>query len=108
MANKIEKTRIFASTFVPVGSRYHQSEVVYYGENKYITYPIYKKDENVDSGGKSKYTVINKSSEFRPDLISAEFYGTTMFWWKIMESNGIKDIYDFKSGLSIRIPPNVM
>ena len=52
--------------------------------------------------------MINKSSEFRPDLISAEFYGSTMFWWKIMESNGIKDIYDFKSGLSIRIPSNVI
>ena len=52
--------------------------------------------------------VITKGSEYRPDLVSFDEYGTIDFWWKIMEVNGIKDILDFAAGRNIRLPNNVL
>ena len=48
--------------------------------------------------------VISKNYEFRPDLVSYEAYGVVDFWWKIMEFNNIKDIFDFKAGINLTIP----
>jgi hypothetical protein len=53
---------------------------------------------------KDVFTLITPKYEYRPDLLSYDFYGTTDFWWKIMEMNNIIDIFDFKSGLTIRLP----
>jgi len=103
MANYIETTKIQARKFVNVSSRYAQSPVVYYTEKKKLTYPLYRK-QKIEPSKKDKFTIITKGYEYRPDLVSNEFYGVTDFWWKIMEANNIKDIYDFKSGLSIKIP----
>lgn len=103
MANKIEVTNILATKMVPSGSRYEDNKVIYYGEDKYITFPIYRRP-NINSGDRDKYTVINKSTEYRPDLVSQDFYGTSIFWWKIMEINNIRDIWNFKAGLSILVP----
>jgi len=44
--------------------------------------------------------------EFRPDKMSQHVYGHVDWWWKIMEANNIKDVYDFKAGTNIRIPAN--
>lgn len=107
MANKVELSKILASKVVPVGSRYYNSPVLYYGENRYLTFPTYKRGK-IATNGKKRYGVINKSTEYRPDLVSEHFYGTTMFWWQIMELNKIKDIWDFKSGLSIMIPEIIL
>jgi len=103
MANKIEVANILAKKMVPSGSRYEDNKVIYYGEDKYITFPIYRR-QDIKSGDRDKYTVINKSTEYRPDLVSQDFYGTSIFWWKIMEINNIRDIWDFKAGLSILVP----
>lgn len=107
MANKTEVSRILASKLVTVGSRYYDSPVLYYGESRYVTFPTYKR-KTIRTNGKNKYTVINKSTEYRPDLISNQFYGTTIFWWQIMELNGIRDIWEFKSGLSILVPEIIL
>ena len=48
--------------------------------------------------------VISPGYEYRPDLISQMVYGSPDFWWKIMEVNSIKDIFDFKAGVNLRIP----
>lgn len=103
MANYIELTKIQARKFVNVTSRYANSPVVYYTEKKLLSYPLYRK-ERIAFSKKDKFTIITKGYEYRPDLVSFEFYGLPDFWWKIMEANDIKDIYDFKSGLSIKIP----
>jgi len=43
MANFYETTKIDAKKFVTVSSRYADSEVVYYTENKLLTFKTYKK-----------------------------------------------------------------
>lgn len=103
MANYMEPTEISARKFVNISSRYAESPIIYYTEIKKLTYPLYRKEKITPNQG-DKFTLITKGYEYRPDLVSNEFYGVTDFWWKIMEANNIKDIYDFKSGLSIKIP----
>lgn len=106
MANHFEYTKIDAKRFVPLTSRYAESPVVYYTENKLLTFTIYKKN-NFPLSKKDKYYVVTKGTEYRPDLVSQNAYGTVDFWWKIMEANEIKDVFDFKAGINIRIPDNI-
>lgn len=108
MANYIEKTDLNAKRFIPVSSRYTDSEVVYYTENKLITFKTYKKRTSSDPGLNDKYYVVTPGTEYRPDLVSYVAYGTPDFWWKILEANNIKDIFDFKSGLNIYIPDAIL
>jgi hypothetical protein len=107
MANYIETTKISPKRFVNVSSRYSETPIIYYTENKLLTFPTYKK-KAIPKSSKDKYYVVTPGREYRPDLVSLAAYGTVDFWWKIMEANNIKDIFDFKAGLNIRIPDSVL
>ena len=105
MANKIEQAS-FGTSNVNKSSRYANSTVVYYGPNKLLTYTTYKRTV-IPPSSKDRYTVVSPGSEYRPDIMSQNAYGTPDYWWKILEANGLKDIYEFKAGLNIRIPSNI-
>ena len=107
MANYIERTDIRSSKFTTSTSRYSNSDVIYYTENKLLTYPLYRRPDKIRTG-KEKYALITPKYEYRPDLVSSRFYGDPSFWWKIMEANNIKDILDFKTGLSVILPSNLL
>lgn len=106
MANKIEFTNIRATTFVTKVSRYASSKVLYYSDEKIMTFETYKRQKHVESSG-DKVAVIPAGMEFRPDLVSKDRYGLPDFWWKIMEANNIKDIMDFRAGRTIILPENI-
>lgn len=106
MANKIEYTNVFASRFVLPTSRYIDSDVIYYGDEKITTFATYKKSTFSQSQD-DKVAVIPNDMQYRPDLVSKKRYGTVDFWWKIMEVNNIKDIMDFKAGRTIVLPGNI-
>jgi hypothetical protein len=106
MANKIEFTNLSAMEFVTRVSRYADSRIIYYSDEKIITFETYKKNKFVESSG-DKVAVIPPGMEFRPDLVSKEKYGLPDFWWKIMEVNSIKDIFEFKAGRTIVLPENI-
>lgn len=104
MANYIEyNNNVSINRFTTASSRYKKSKLIYYTDNKYITFTTYKKSKNNSTDNK-RYMVISKNFEYRPDLVSFEAYGVVDFWWRIMEFNNIKDIFDFKAGLNITIP----
>lgn len=107
MANYYEKTNILTNKFVNFSSRYSDSTIVYYTENKLLAFNTYKKKDFKTSTG-DKFMSVTPRFEYRPDLVSQAVYGTCDFWWKIMEVNGIKDIFDFKTGLNLRIPDSVL
>jgi hypothetical protein len=51
------------------------------------------------------FLTVTGAYEYRPDLISKEFYGTTKLWWIIPLANNVEDVLNYpKSGDSIRIP----
>jgi len=109
MANKIDLVPSrTAEDFTTPTSRYIESTPLYYtiGDVTYLTFSTYRR-ENIPPTANDKFAVIPASMEYRPDLMSKESYGTPDFWWKIMQANEIKDIFNFKSGLTIRIPDNI-
>jgi hypothetical protein len=105
MPNRITETNLLATQFVSQLSRYSESKVIYYGDSNKITFGIYKRKETPDSA-EDKFTVITAGTEFRPDLVSRDMYGTVELWHKILEANGINDIFEFTAGKSIRLPAN--
>lgn len=109
MPNYIENANMSTDRFVSALSRYKQSTVIYYtvGNRKNISFTTYKKQVKSTPNSKDKYMLIPPQFEYRPDRLSKELYGTVDLWWKIMEANDIKDIYEFKANLNIRIPNNI-
>ena len=50
---------------------------------------------------------IERTSAYRPDLLSFDLYGTPRLWWVFAQRNPdqIEDpIYDFKPGVVIQLP----
>lgn len=108
MANKIIETDLRPRDFVPQTSRYIGLDVIYYYKNneKKLAFKTYKKGEYLPND-QDRFTTISATMEYRPDLVSFTAYGVVDFWWKIMEANNIKDIFDFKAGKTIKLPANV-
>ena len=105
MANSIEYSSKSPNAFVNPTSRYSSSRVVLYTDEKFITFETYKK-KKYEPTEQDQVTVIPSGMQYRPDLVSKKKYGTVDFWRKIMEIIGIKDIYDFKAGMTITLPGN--
>lgn len=103
MANKIESTNLSHSSFVDSSSRYNKSDIIYWGEKKFITFETYKRKNRTDSSD-DRFYVITKPTEYRPDKVSLRSYGTVSLWWKLLEANNMKDILEFKAGVNIVIP----
>lgn len=70
-----------------------------------INLPEIEQDPN------DEFYVIEPKYEFRPDLLAHHLYGSTGLWYifTLRNMDKISDpIFDFKSGLEIRLPsPNV-
>lgn len=106
MPNKIEFTNIGPERFVDPLSRYSNSKVIRYGKNNKLTFTTYKRIGRAEAAN-DQFMVITSNFEYRPDLVSYKKYGTTDFWWQIMEVNNIFDIFEFKKGVNIRLPGNI-
>jgi len=106
MANKILLSDIRTRDLVPVTSRYSDTQVIYYGDQHKTTFKTYKKKTFKDSNA-DRYMEITAGYEYRPDKVSQLAYGTVDFWWVVMEANNIDDIFEFKAGLTIKIPSTV-
>ena len=106
MANKIQYTDLYAQRFVPPSSRYANLAVLQYSDLNILTFETYKRKTYQPQPG-DQFTVITAGHEYRPDLLSNAVYGVSDFWWRIMEVNGIMDIYDFKAGRNIRLPDSI-
>lgn len=104
MANFIEKYNASnSSNFVSYTSRYINSQLYYYGNDRKITYETYKrKKENYSDT--DQFFEVPKNLNYRPDILSSKYYGTPDYWWRILEYNMIFDIMDFKSGIIVRLP----
>ena len=106
MANYIEYTdRLNPDIYVVMSSRYMSSKVIYYGDDRKITFTTYKKTE-IPQSEDDKFLTLTSAVNYRPDLVSQKVYFTPDYWWRIMEFNGMKDITEFVAGKTIRLPSN--
>jgi len=106
MPTKIEPaTGLKNTNFVKNTSRYINSPIIYWGDKRVITFTTYKR-KPMSFSSSDKYLVVKAGEEYRPDLIAKRAYGSSLItlWWKIMEANGIFDVFDIKAGLTLRIP----
>lgn len=107
MTQKLEPTTIPTQNLVTPSSRYRKQLVLYYGEQRFITFDTYIRIPYTPKGNE-KVMVITKGVEYRPDLVSYDIYGFPDNWWRILEANNMKDIWDFKVGRTIMIPDQVI
>lgn len=105
MANRIEEYNIPATNFVTNTSRYTGSRILFYSDLNKITFETYKRQQ-IQESSSDKILSITPGTEYRPDLVSFHVYGMVDFWWFILEANNMKDVFDFKSGKTIRLPVN--
>ena len=106
MANTVDNnTRLNAGSYVTFTSRYRNSKVLFYGNDRKLTFSTYKKTEQTTSE-RDSFLTITKAFEYRPDLVSYKVYSTPDYWWKILEFNNMLDIFEFKNGRNIRLPSN--
>lgn len=103
MSVPISLASISAKTLVTPASRYTKQNVIYYGPNNLLAFDTYIRVPYTKKGDE-KVMVIVKGVEYRPDLVSQDVYGFPDNWWRIMEANGMKDILEFKAGVTIILP----
>jgi hypothetical protein len=107
MSQLIEFARVLPKELLAPGSRYMNQKVIYYGDKRLMTFDIYNKNEYTPTGDE-RVMLITKGLEYRPDLVSYDAYGFVDNWWRILEANQMKDVWDFKAGKTILIPNRVM
>lgn len=106
MSNYIEYSKnLVAGLYVVPTSRYQKSKVIHYGEQKSITFAMYKR-QDIPESMDDKFMLITAGYEYRPDLVSQKVYYTPDYWWRIMEANNISDVLDFRAGITVRLPRN--
>jgi len=107
VANNVTETNISSELLVSTGSRYINNTVIYYGDENRMTFYTWKR-EDIPESPNDQFAVITPGTEYRPDLVSRQAYGTVDFWWRIMVANQIWDIWDFKSGITLRLPDAIL
>ena len=107
MGQLIEIAKVDSDRVVSSGSRYLKQQVIYYGEPKILTFDTYNRT-NYEPTGQERVMVITKGLEYRPDLVSFDAYGYVDNWWRILEANKMKDIWEFKAGKTIILPDRVL
>ena len=103
MANQVNFTNYGTQNLVSTTSRYNAKQIVYYGDQQKVTFTTYRK-KDFSFAPADKFYEIAKDMEFRPDLVSQTAYGVPDYWWRIMETNNMKDIMEFRAGRTIRLP----
>ena len=51
-----------------------------------------------------EYFYVSAPYEYRPDLLSDDIYGSPLYAWAILAANDMKSIFDFKLGISVKVP----
>ncbi len=62
---------------------------------------------NLQSDPTDKALVVATQYDFKPYLLSDDLYGNQNYWWvfQVLNMGVIRDpIYDFRSGITIRVP----
>src|SRR4051812_37343415 len=84
-------------------SRYKESVIIYWGEQKRIAFETYLRTPYTQTG-KERVVLVTPGLAYRPDLLAFEVYGFPDGWWKILEVNKISDVFDFKPGITVMLP----
>lgn len=59
---------------------------------------------NVPVNSDDTYHVVKASDQNRLDIISYNYYGTSLLWWIIAEASGITDPFNIPVNTVLRVP----
>lgn len=107
MTVPITYTNIDPKGILSGGSRYTQQNVIYYGDQNFLTFDTYIRRE-ITRTQNEQVMLITKGVEYRPDLVSYDIYGFPEAWWRILEANKMKDVWEFVAGKTIFLPEEVL
>lgn len=106
MTVPIEVANVRSENIVSELSRYRKKRIIYWGEQRKLTFETYVRKPYVPNGTE-RVMLITPGLEYRPDLMAYDVYGTPDVWWRIMEINALFDVWDFKAGLTVMLPDNI-
>lgn len=75
------------------------------GENDNQKYLESINNTEIVSDDLDMYTEVTVRTENRLDMIAAEFYGYSTYWWILAHANNIIDPFNVPSGTVLRVPP---
>ena len=107
MPEPVESTGAKGAKYLSSVSRYAESFIIRYGQEKKLAFATYR-TRKLQISPSDKHYEITKEMEYRPDKVSYQFYKAPDFWWKIMELNKMKDVLEFKAGRNIVLPDSVL
>ena len=70
----------------------------------YINKIQFIKKQDLVMDKEMEYFYITAAYEFRPDLLSNDVYDSPLYAWAILAANDMKSIFDFKIGMSVKVP----
>ena len=80
LATKIaDAPRVLKTNIIDSVSRYQKSRVIYYGDLPKTTFETYKRIPITSSSTLDKVALVTPGWEYRPDLVSFDFYGILCF-----------------------------
>lgn len=106
MPTTILPSQIRPEQVVGPTSRYLSSDVIYWGPQHQIAFTTYRRKTYTPTD-RDRWTLVDASEEFRPDKVAYRAYGVPALWWAVMEANGLKDIWDFRTGYNLWLPDNI-
>lgn len=107
MTVPITKCQTPIESFIKGFSRYKNQNVIYWSEKNFLTFDTYIR-KSYHATGRERVMLITKGVEYRPDLVAYDHLGMPDAWWKILEVNQMKDIWEFKAGRTIIIPDTIL
>lgn len=107
MTVPIKKSDTKTALVVKGYSRYKDSPVIYWGDQNRMAFETYVRQPYTKTG-KEKVALITPGLAYRPDLLAYKYYGFPDPWWKIMEVNGMHDVLDFKPGVTVILPDELL
>lgn len=83
-------------------SRYRKLERVRYEDYSEIIET--QNDVEIPKSDYDKIHIVKAGEEGRLDMISAQYYGSSLYWWAIAYASNIYDPFSIRPGDKLRIP----
>jgi len=69
-------------------------------------YTLWQRPNIVFASADAARHAVTPRTEYRPDLISYDYYDTVDYWWAIMDVNEIRDVFtELVRGTVVVVPP---
>lgn len=87
-----------------VRSRYDSKFRIIDENDRVVVRPARGYDVYIPRSRDDSYYVITNADQYRPDILAQRFYNDPRMYWVLLAANNMKTVFEFESGINIRIP----